>query len=441
MTYDYKKIWTISFPILVGTIIQQLIGLTDTAFLGRVGEIELGASAIAGVFYIMFFMLGHGFSIGAQIIMARRNGEGNFSEIAPILYQGLSFLFLGAAVVIAASLTIAPIVLKNIIQSPQIYAASIEYLDIRIYGLIFSFAIVMYRAFYVGITNTKILSLNAILMLFTNIILNYILIFGKFGFPAMGIQGAAIASVISEAVSLLFIIFYTRLKIDIEKYGFHKFIFFKLQTLKEILDISIWTMLQSFISLGTWFFFFVAIEHLSEDALAISNVLRSISSLPFMIMVALGAAANSITSNLIGAGHSQEILPTAKRIIKMGYVIGISVELIMAFLPILTMQIYTDNAELIQRAIPAYYVMLTVYLTLVPGMVLFSVVSGSGETKKALYMELFAMIFYTFNIWYVILYLKAPIEVCWTSEYSYNIVLFIVAYAYLKKNNWCCKKL
>lgn len=69
--YTYKQIWTISYPILISLIMEQLIGMTDTAFLGRVGEIELGASAIAGVYYLAFHD-GSGFSIGAQILIARR---------------------------------------------------------------------------------------------------------------------------------------------------------------------------------------------------------------------------------------------------------------------------------------------------------------------------------------------------------------------------------
>ena len=90
--YTYKQIWTIAYPILISLIMEQLIGMTDTAFLGRVGEIELGASAIAGVYYLAIFMMAFGFSIGAQILIARRNGEGNYKEIGPIFYQGVYFL-------------------------------------------------------------------------------------------------------------------------------------------------------------------------------------------------------------------------------------------------------------------------------------------------------------------------------------------------------------
>ena len=79
--YSYKQIWTISYPILISLIMEQMIGMTDTAFLGRVGEIELGASAIAGVYYLAIFMMAFGFSIGAQILNCasqwRRKLQGN----------------------------------------------------------------------------------------------------------------------------------------------------------------------------------------------------------------------------------------------------------------------------------------------------------------------------------------------------------------------------
>lgn len=88
--FGYKRIWTIAYPILISLVMEQLIGLTDTAFMGRVGEVELGASAIAGVFYMVFFMAGHGFCIGAQILIARRNGEGNLQSIGQIFIRDCS---------------------------------------------------------------------------------------------------------------------------------------------------------------------------------------------------------------------------------------------------------------------------------------------------------------------------------------------------------------
>ena len=126
--YSYKQIWTISYPILISLIMEQMIGMTDTAFLGRVGEIELGASAIAGVYYLAIFMMAFGFSIGAQILIARRNGEGNYKEIGPIFYQGIYFLLAMAVILFTFFIVFSPYILKNIISSPHIYDAAESYL-------------------------------------------------------------------------------------------------------------------------------------------------------------------------------------------------------------------------------------------------------------------------------------------------------------------------
>ena len=92
---------------------EQLIGMTDTAFLGRVGEVELGASAIAGVYYLAIFMMAFGFSIGAQILIARRNGEQQYQAIGPIFYQGVYFLLSLAVVAFTLSLCFSPHILKR----------------------------------------------------------------------------------------------------------------------------------------------------------------------------------------------------------------------------------------------------------------------------------------------------------------------------------------
>ena len=217
--YTYKQIWTIAYPILISLIMEQLIGMTDTAFLGRVGEIELGASAIAGVYYLAIFMMAFGFSIGAQILIARRNGEGNYKEIGPIFYQGVYFLLIVAAILFTLSVVFSPHILKNIISSPHIYNAAESYIHWRVYGFFFSFVGVMFRAFFVGTTQTKTLTLNSIVMVLSNVVFNYILIFGKFGFPQLGIAGAAIGSSLSELVSVIFFIIYTWKRIDCKKYA------------------------------------------------------------------------------------------------------------------------------------------------------------------------------------------------------------------------------
>ena len=245
--YTYKEIWLIAYPILISLLMEQMIGMTDTAFLGRVGEVELGAAAIAGVFYMVIFMVAFGFSIGTQILMARRNGEQQYREIGELLYQGIYFQMGLAAVMFLLSYCFSPIILKKIVTSEHIYEAATSYLHWRVFGAFFSFSAVIFRAFFLGTTQTKTLTLNSVVMVLSNVVFNYILIFGKCGLPALGIAGAAIGSSLAELVSLLFFILYTRARIDCRKYGLERIPGFNAGVLKRMLNVSFWTMIQNFL--------------------------------------------------------------------------------------------------------------------------------------------------------------------------------------------------
>ena len=111
---------------------EHLIGLTDTAYLGRVGEVELGASALAGVYYLVIYMLGFGFSIGAQVLIARRNGAREYKQIGSVFMQGTLFLFLLAALLFTASHLFSPLFLKKLISSDAVYEATLKYIDWRV---------------------------------------------------------------------------------------------------------------------------------------------------------------------------------------------------------------------------------------------------------------------------------------------------------------------
>ena len=206
--YSYSKISKVAIPILLSMLVEHLIGMTDTAFLGRVSEVALGASALGTVYFLIFFVLGSGFSCGAQILIARRNGEKNYSKIGQICYASGFFLLLLALVLVCFILFCSDKIMPLIISSKDVCKATIEYMNYRAYGLVFVFITALFRAFYVGIARTKIMTYSSVVMVSSNIVLNYALIFGKCGFPEMGIAGAALASAVAEGIAMIcYIIF------------------------------------------------------------------------------------------------------------------------------------------------------------------------------------------------------------------------------------------
>ena len=440
-TYSYRNILRVAYPILISLVMEQMIGLTDTAFLGRVGEVELGASAIAIIYYMVIFMVGFGFSLGAQIIIGRRNGEGQYKETGKIFWNGLYFVLGLAGILIAVSEVVSPYLMKMMVSSESIYAAALNYVHWRLPGLVFAFVTTMFRAFYIGTTQTKTLTLNSMVMVASNIIFNWILIFGKFGLPALGITGAAIGSSLAELVSMLFFVIYTRRKCDRPKYGLDRPSRFDIKEIKGMMPVCVWTMIQHVISISTWFIFFVYIEHLGERALAISNICRSVSGLLWVVLQSFAGTCSTLVSNIIGEGHQDKVLSLVKRVLKLSLGTVCAMVILFCIFPEAVARIYTDIPGLVSASVPALIVMCSSYLFQVPGMVFFQAVSGTGSTKTAFRLELAALVIYVAYCTVIIAVMKADIAICWTAEHVYAASMMVLCYIYLKSGRWKNRKI
>ena len=428
-----RHIWSIVLPILISLLMEQMINITDTIFLGHYGVVELAASALAGVYYLSLFVIAFGFGIGVQIIIGRLNGGKRYPQIGTIAVQGIFFMLAIAVIMFTISRLWTPTLLRSIVESPEIYHATIDYLDWRVYGFFFAFPAIIFRAFYIGITQTKILTSNSLIMVSANVVLNYMLIFGNWGMPELGIAGAAIASSISELVSLVFFAIYTWRRIDRNKYGFTNVFQFRPQLLKDILSISSWMMIQNFISVSMWFVFFLAVEHLGEDILAQINVTRNASAVFFIIISSFSSTASTLISNSIGAGNPGEIFPICRRCMKLAALCILPLIVLCLCFPGFVAACYTDESQLAQACIPVIQTMAATIILSVPAFVLFSAVSGTGRTRAAFFIELSCLGFYLLSIYIIVIYYKASPAVCWLTDPLYCLVLIPVAWQYLKK--------
>lgn len=427
MNYTYKQIWLINYPVMMSILMEQLINITDALFLGHVGEVELGASALACVYYMAIYILGFGFSLGLQVMIARKNGEQQYEKTGRTFFQGLFFLCGLAVALILVSYWITPPVMQYFISSPQIYQAVIDYLNWRCFGLLFSFPFLAFRSFYVGITKTKVLTLVALTAVIINIPCNYLFIFGL----DLGIAGAAMASSFAEAGSLLIILIYTLRVTDKVKYGLQMVYDGKL--LKAVLRLSGWSMMHSFVSTAPWFLFFIAIERLGEVQLAVSNITRSVSTLFFVIVNSFGATTASLVSNLIGEGKGTQLFPLCRKILKLGYAIGLPLIVLALLFSRQIMGCYTDNTRLIEIASTPFIVMLLNYLFAVPGFVYISALTGTGDTRTAFIFQVTTIIVYLIYLYVLSYCFTTPLAVYLTAEYLFVAMLGIQSYIYLKR--------
>lgn len=439
--YTNKEIWRVTYPIFLDLLAQNVINVTDTAFLGRVGEVALGAAAMGGLLYICVYTIAFGFSVGSQILIARRNGEGNYRAVGPIMWQGTAFSFgMAVCLLILMYFSAAPLI-RLLITSDSIYGATYEFFTWRIWGFLFAFVNVMFRGLYIGITRTKVLTMNAVVMALVNVVLDYALVFGELGLPEMGVRGAALASVIAEASSLLFFLLYTYYKVDLKKYGLNRFGQFDLSMVLRILRISCFTMVQYFLAMAIWFVFFMALERLGQRQLAVANIVRSVYVVLLIPVQALSTTANTLVSNLIGAGGSSGVVTLLHKISRMSFLIMVvCVGLCVAF-PGSILSVYTNEEALLVESVSALYVVCGAMLIASLANVYFNGISGTGNTQAALVLEVFVQVFYALYIIVVGMVIQAPVDVCFTTEVIYYVLMLGSSLIYLKKAKWQSKKI
>ena len=429
MNYTYKNIWLINFPVMMSILIEQLINITDAIFLGHVGEVELGASALAGIWYLAIYMLGFGFSLGLQVVIARRNGEQRYTEAGRTFFQGLFFLSGLAVFLCLFSKLFSPMILSRLITSAEVYHAVIDYLDGRIWGLLFSFPFLALRSFLVGITQTKALNMAAFTAVLVNIPMNWFLIFGF----NMGISGAAIASSFAEACSLAVLAIYVLRKMDKRLYGLHCRL--DKSVLLHVCRVSVWSMFHSFIGVASWLAFFVSIEHLGEIELAATNVIRSVSTLFFVIVNSLAATTGSLVSNLLGAGQKKQVVPLCNRVVRLGYAIGLPLVILALIFYHPIISVYTDSAVLMQIAHLPFVVMLLNYAFALPGYVYINAVTGTGATRMTFIFQMITIAAYQIYLWSISVF-STSLSVYWTAEYLYVILLGLLSVIYLKYKHY-----
>lgn len=434
-----REIWRIATPIMLGNLAQTIITFTDTAFLGHLGTNELSASMMAGLFYFVFTTLAMGFAIGIQIFIARRYGEGDYGKIGVIFEHGALFVLILGLLLFGILHWFSDGLMRGIIESDSIYTASIEYLKYRHWGIFFVVFNFLFRSFYVGISNTKAITYSTLMMAVVNIFLDWCLIFGHCGLPAMGIGGAALASLMAEVAAFCFFWIYTFVTIPHEEYGMFRWHKLQPALMGNLLKVAFPCMIQRLFSFGAWFAFFILIEKMGETAIGVSSVVRSTYMILIIPSFAFAATANTLTSRIIGEGKSDEVMAMLRKVVKNGVLSSLVLVAAVAVIPRLVLQIYTDNLALAATAVPSVYVVCIATVLGAIGMTYFEAVSGTGNTTAAMALEFGVLVAYVLYVFVLTKY--STIASVWTAEWFYNIVIGIISFVYIWKADWRKKKI
>ena len=436
-----KQILSIALPITASIIVPQINFITNNIFLGGLGQRALALAGITGVYYLIFAVMGHGLNNGLQALISRRAGENRIDAIGNLFSQGIRVSLVFAAMGILITWFVAPVVLGWSLHDPESVKQSVSFLHIRILGLPLLYVYQMRNALLVGTNQSKYLIIGTATEAITNVFFDYSLIYGKFGMPQLGFNGAAYASIISEFAGLAVIFIVIRMNGITKQLHLFKNWAFDLENIKLILKQSYPLILQHAISIMSWEFFYILIEHHGERDLAMSNTMRNIFGFFGCFTWAFAATANTMVSNVIGQKLHQDVEKLIYKI--MGWSLGFAL-LVCTFLNIFPhafLSIYGQGEDFIQAAIPVLRVVSSALVFMSISVVWMNAVTGTGNSKMNLLSEIAAITFYCIYVYTVLEKLKLPITYGWASEWIYWTTILIPSFWYIRSGRWKLRKL
>jgi Na+-driven multidrug efflux pump len=283
---------------------------------------------------------------------------------------------------------------------------------------------------------TNVMAYSALVMTAANFGLNYLLVFGKFGFPAMGIGGAGLATALSEGLGLAVYLWFLWRNGHLREYQLLRPRALDHPLVRTILNLSLPSILQGVVSMASFYLFFLAVERMGEHDLAVTQLVRNLFVLLMVPTWGLSAATNAIISNLIGQGLKEQVLPTLRRIIFISWGCWVLIAVPLLVFPHAVMQVYTPDVRLMADALPAVYFVVFVLLLFQPAWLSLSAVQGTGATRMALYFELSTLVFYLGYIWVVTSYFTVGVLEVWYAEAVYDMGLLLLCQFYLRRGAW-----
>lgn len=431
-----RQILKIALPISLAILVPQINFITNNIFLGHYNQHVLATASITGVYYLIFAMIGFALNNGLQTIIARRAGENRPDEIGKIFGQGVYISLIIAAVGILITWFVAPPILRNVLHSSETAHDAIEFLKIRIWGLPFLYVYQMRNALLVGTNNSRYLVSGTLAETIANIVFDYLFIFGNFGFPEMGLNGAAVASIIAEFIGMFVIFVVIHYKGIARRFGLFNHFRWNTGNAKLIMSVSLPLIFQLAISIISWEFFYILVEHHGQLALAVSNVMRNIFGLVGCVTWAFAATSSAMVSNIIGQGKKEQVQSLIYKIVKISTGFSIIMAILINLFPGLLLSVFGQGQEFVDAGVPVLRVVTAAMVLMSFSVVWVNAVTGTGNSRMTFLIELITIVLYCIYVYVILEALNLPIVYGWMSEWLYWISLFILSYWYIRSGKW-----
>lgn len=346
-----KKTLNLAFPIILGELSQMFLHIIDTAMVGAVNYKQLAAAALVMSVMNIPFVFGIGITISVSQMVSMANGRNNGKLVSHYLFNGF-WLCAISAVIISLGIEFSKNILFHLDQDPEVALLALPYMQIMGWSVIPMLLFMALKQFTDGLEHTKTAMILSLLALPLNVFINWLLIYGNWGFPRMELVGAGWGTLITRIVifiALALIILYHstfRRYIAVRRKEWK----FKWNTLKELLEIGIPSSFQITMEAGAFAVSGILIGTIGAVEQASHQIALSIASLTFMVSMGLSQAGSIRTSNAFGRNDFNAIRSIGKSTLVMALIYGTFCAIVFILLRNQLPFIFNDDKEVVSMA-------------------------------------------------------------------------------------------
>jgi MATE family multidrug resistance protein len=322
-TKEFKYNIKLASPVILGMLGHTLVSFVDNVMVGQLGAAELAAVSLGNSFIFIAMSLGIGFSTAITPLVAEADTEQNFAKGKSVFKHGF-FLCTVLGLLLFIMLLFAKPLMYVMDQPEDVVELAIPYLDLVAFSLVPLIVFQAFKQFSDGLSLTKYPMYATIIANLLNVVINYVLIFGKFGFPEMGIVGAAVGTLVSRFV-MLFHMWWLLAKRDKSKAYVTNIKFFKLskEPLKKLINLGLPSAMQMFFEVAIFTAAIWLSGTLGQNAQAANQIALNLSSMTFMVAMGLSVVAMIRVGNQKGLQDFKALRRIAESIFLVGFVFAV----------------------------------------------------------------------------------------------------------------------
>lgn len=429
-----SQIFQIALPIIGGMMSQNILNLVDAAMVGQLGKVELAAVGISSFINFVAAAIFMGFSSGVQAIVARRIGEGKSAIAANPLNGALVLIFFAAIPTSYFLINYSHEILSAVNNDPLVVEQGSLYLDARLFGIMAIGMNFSFRGYLSAIKMTQFYFKTIVTMHIINIFLNYVLIFGHWGFPELGTQGAGIGTTASLFGGTIMYLWLT-IK-HTKQYGFGVHLP-SMQTVKQLLKISLPSSLQQlFFALGFTTLFWI-VGKIGTDELAAAQVLTTLTLVAILPSIGFGMSAGTLVGQALGKKEIEDAYQWGWDTSKIAALSVTLISIPMLFIPEMILGIFFHDSGVIELAkIPLQLVGIAIIIDAY-NLVIMSSLQGAGATKDVMIVSIVCQwLLFLPLAWIIGPYMGMGLTAIWLTQGVYRLLQSFWFFALWRKKDW-----